>query len=56
MSIDKEIPRPSKGDYASNVLKEYSKQNTLPPRSTSDLSPLEQWLIIQLYIRKYPSN
>lgn len=38
-----------KAEFAVDKLKEYAKENQLPPRSTSDLSPLEQWLIIQLY-------
>lgn len=30
------------------ILKQYAEENQVPPRSTSDLSPLEQWLILKL--------
>lgn len=37
-------------EYAVNVLNEYAyKSNFGMPRSTSDISPLEEWLIIKLY-------
>jgi hypothetical protein len=36
------------GEFAVKVLREYSVSNALPIRSTSDLSPLEEWLIVKL--------
>ena len=35
--------------FAVEILRQYAHENQVPPRSTSDLSPLEQWLINQLY-------
>jgi hypothetical protein len=37
-----------KAEFAVDILKEYAKQNQVLPRSTSDLSKLEEWLIIEL--------
>lgn len=37
-----------KAEFAIETLKEYAKQNQVLPRSTSDLSKLEEWLIIEL--------
>jgi hypothetical protein len=37
-----------KAEFAVEILKEYAKQNQVLPRSTSDLSKLEEWLIIEL--------
>ena len=37
-----------KAKFAVEILREYAKQNQTPVRSTSDLSPLEQWLILRL--------
>ena len=37
-----------KAEFAVEILREYAKQNQTPVRSTSDLSPLEQWLILRL--------
>lgn len=34
--------------FASTILKQYANENGTTVRGTSDLSPLEQWLIIQL--------
>lgn len=43
----------SKSQFESIILLEYSKEKMLPRRSTSDVSPLEEWLILKLYsIRK----
>lgn len=36
-------------EFAVNKLKEYSDETHTLPRSTTDLSPLEQWLIVRLY-------
>lgn len=42
-----------KAEFAVKVLKEYAEQNQVLPRSTSDLSKLEEWLILQLlYVNK----
>lgn len=35
--------------YAIDTLKTYATQTGNLPRSTSDLSPLEQWLLIELF-------
>ena len=37
-----------KAEFAVRVLKEYALENQVPARSTSDLSPMEQWLILRL--------
>jgi hypothetical protein len=34
--------------HAVRLLKLYADENQVLPRSTSDLSPLEKWLIMQL--------
>jgi hypothetical protein len=37
-----------KAEFAVKVLKQYAHENQVPARSTSDLSPMEQWLILRL--------
>ena len=37
-----------KADFAVRVLKQYALENQIPARSTSDLSPMEEWLILRL--------
>jgi hypothetical protein len=37
-----------KAEFAVHVLKQYAHENQVPARSTSDLSPMEQWLILRL--------
>lgn len=37
-----------KAEFAVRVLKQYAIENQIPARSTSDLSPMEQWLILRL--------
>ena len=37
-----------KAEFAVRVLKRYTLENQIPARSTSDLSPMEQWLILRL--------
>lgn len=37
-----------KAEFAVRVLKQYAHENQIPARSTSDLSPMEQWLILRL--------
>jgi len=36
-------------EFAVKILREYAKENQSLVRGTSDLSPLEAWLIIKLY-------
>lgn len=38
-----------KAKFAVQVLKQYALENQVPARSTSDLSPMEQWLILRLF-------
>jgi len=38
-----------KQNFLVKVLREYAKENKTVCRSTSDLSPLEEWLILRLY-------
>lgn len=38
-----------KSEFAIKTLKQYVKENQVLPRSTSDLSKLEEWLILQLF-------
>ena len=45
-------PKNEKADFAIELLKRYSKQTGNLLRGTSDLSPLEEWLIIQLHEEK----
>jgi len=35
--------------FAVEILYQYARENQVIPCSTSDLSPLEQWLIKRLY-------
>jgi len=35
-----------------DILLAYAKENMIPVRSTSDLSPLEEWLLMRLYNEK----
>ena len=37
---------------AVDILKQYAKEKSVIVRSTSDLSPLEEWLLIQLLVYK----
>ena len=37
-----------KARIAVKILKEYAVEGLLPMRSSSDLSPLEEWLLIRL--------
>jgi hypothetical protein len=37
-----------KAEFAVEILKEYAHQNKVMLRSTSDLSKLEEWLIVEL--------
>jgi hypothetical protein len=39
----------NKAKFAVALLQRYAKENLLPARSTSDLGPLEHWLISELY-------
>lgn len=41
-----------KAEFAVSILKEYAEENQIQGRSTSDLSPLEQWLILRLFNEK----
>lgn len=38
-----------KADFAVEIIKEYAHENGIPTRSTSDLSPMEEWLLLRLY-------
>ena len=31
------------------IMRQYAEEAMIPPRSTSDLSPFEQWLLIRIY-------
>jgi hypothetical protein len=41
-----------KAKFAVKTLKRYAKENSVLPRSTSDLSPLETWLILNLWSKE----
>lgn len=47
-----------KAEFAVRVLRQYSLENQVPARSTSDLSPMEQWLILRLLavIKSLPNS
>lgn len=36
-------------EFAVKILHQYAEENQVLPRSTSDLSQLEQWLLLQLF-------
>lgn len=38
-----------KAKFAVKILQEYDRQTGVGVRNTSDLSPLEEWLIIELW-------
>jgi hypothetical protein len=38
-----------KSNFAVDILKRYAKENQIQARSTSDLSPLEQWLMLYIF-------
>ena len=44
MSDKIELPK-----FAVKILHQYAEETQVLPRSTSDLSKLEEWLIIQLF-------
>ena len=46
----------NKMDYIVSLIKEYAEQNRTPARSTSDLSPFEEWLLVQLYNKEIIDN
>ncbi len=52
---NKYIPT-EKSEFAVEILKQYATENGIPARSTSDLSPMEEWLIIQLFIKEKNKN
>ena len=39
-----------KAEFAVRVLRQYALENQVPARSTSDLTPMEQWLILRLLV------
>ena len=41
-----------KAEFAVKILHEYAKEQGIVPRSTSDLSPLEEWLILRLFAKE----
>ena len=47
-----------KAEFAVRVLRQYALENQVPARSTSDLSPMEQWLILRLLavIKSLPNS
>ena len=38
-----------KAEFAVKILLEYANENGINGRDTTDLSPLEKWLILRLY-------
>ena len=36
-------------EFAVAIIRQYANETGTKPRSTSDISPFEEWLIIQLY-------
>ncbi len=43
-------------EFAVCILKQYAEERGLPVRSTSDLSPLEEYLLVELYKQCYGVN
>ena len=46
----------AKVDLATRVLKQYAEEKGVLIRSTSDLSPLEEWLILRIYRCEYEQH
>ena len=38
-----------KEKFAVEIIKQYANEKHIPARSTSDLSPMEKWLILRLF-------
>lgn len=49
-------PKNEKAEFAVQVLRKYAHQTGNTLRGTSDLSPLEEWLIIQLMLAQKEDN
>ena len=45
----KESKMKDKAKFANKILLEYAKENGINGRDTTDLSPLETWLILRLF-------
>jgi len=48
LEVGNDINVVSKADYAVELLRQYAMENQTLIRGTSDLSPLEQWLLMKL--------
>lgn len=48
LEVGNDINVVSKADYAVELLQQYAMENQTLIRGTSDLSPLEQWLLLKL--------
>lgn len=48
LEFDNDINVVNKADYAVELLRQYAMENQTLIRGTSDLSPLEQWLLMKL--------
>ena len=48
-SKNENMVRNEKAEFAVKILLEYANENGINGRDTTDLSPLEQWLILRLY-------
>ena len=46
----KESTMKDKAEFAVKILLEYAKENGINGRDTTDLSPLETWLILRLFV------
>jgi hypothetical protein len=44
-----DIYKMSKAEFAVKILHQYAREQGINGRDTTDLSPLEKWLILQLY-------
>lgn len=38
-----------KAEFAVKILHQYADENSVIPRSTSDLSKLEEWLLVKMF-------
>jgi hypothetical protein len=45
-----------KAKYAVKILRQYAEETLVLPRSTSDLSPLETWLLVQMFLKDKDNN
>ena len=56
MTTKKEYKPTKKVAFVIKILRQYADETGSLVRSTSDLSPLEEWLLIQLFLKSTDSK